>query len=289
MSLLGEKRRMRRQNLMKRVLMKGNRSIKKKDIKKKGLITFDKIVQVGINYYNTEYQLNGCINDVINLSSYLKENYNVIQSQILTDAKSSKLQPTRDNVIKACQWLVKDAKAGNRLFFHYSGHGSYQTDTNKDENDGKDEVICCVDNNIVDDDLRKILVDTLPKGVQLYCLFDCCHSGTVLDLRYNYKIQNNKELIIQTDVHYNSSNGQVYLLSGCMDNQTSADAWEENKAQGAMTYGLIKTLKTLKSKKLAITGKNIMLTLTPLLKNKGYTQIPQLSTGQVLNVNETIL
>jgi metacaspase-1 len=39
---------------------------------------------------------------------------------------------------------------------------------------------------IRDDDLFLTLVGKMPKGVQLTCVMDCCHSGTVLDLPYTF-------------------------------------------------------------------------------------------------------
>lgn len=37
------------------------------------------------------------------------------------------------------QWLVKDAKPNDSLFFHYSGHGGQTKDLDGDEADGHDE------------------------------------------------------------------------------------------------------------------------------------------------------
>lgn len=39
---------------------------------------------------------------------------------------------------------------------------------------------------IRDDDLLKYLVKPMREGVLVTCLMDCCHSGTVLDLPYNF-------------------------------------------------------------------------------------------------------
>ena len=40
---------------------------------------------------------------------------------------------------------------------------------------------------ITDDELHRIIVQPLPEGCKLTCVFDCCHSGTILDLPYIYK------------------------------------------------------------------------------------------------------
>lgn len=36
--------------------------------------------------------------------------------------------PYRDVILRACSWLVADAKPGDSLFFHCSGHGSRAKD-----------------------------------------------------------------------------------------------------------------------------------------------------------------
>ena len=41
---------------------------------------------------------------------------------ILTDDQQNPMsQPTKQNILKAMHWLVKDAKTNDSLFFHYSG------------------------------------------------------------------------------------------------------------------------------------------------------------------------
>lgn len=60
-------------------------------------------------------------------------------------------------------WFTKNAKAGDYLVFHYSGHGSQIRDRDGDElNDNMDELICPYDIGwddtfITDDDLNKAL------------------------------------------------------------------------------------------------------------------------------------
>lgn len=61
---------------------------------------------------------------------------------------------------------------------------------NGDESDGYDETIIPVDygtyGQIRDDVLYKKLIGSMRSGVNLTCVMDCCHSGTVLDLPYKY-------------------------------------------------------------------------------------------------------
>ena len=56
------------------------------------------------------------------------------------------------------------------------------------KDDGYDETLVPLDyasaGQIRDDDLFQKLVCAMPKGVTMTCIFDCCHSGTVLDLPY---------------------------------------------------------------------------------------------------------
>ena len=41
---------------------------------------------------------------------------------ILTDDQQNPMsQPTKQNILRAMHWLVKDARPNDSLFFHYSG------------------------------------------------------------------------------------------------------------------------------------------------------------------------
>jgi len=115
---------------------------------------------------------------------------------ILTDDQQNPRSiPTKQNILQAMHWLVKDAKPGDSLFFHYSGHGGQVKDTDGDENDGYDETIYPVDfrynGHIVDDDMHAIMVAPLQAGVRMTAIFDSCHSGSALDLPYLYSTQGN--------------------------------------------------------------------------------------------------
>jgi hypothetical protein len=151
---------------------------------------------IGINYFGQRGQLRGCINDVRNMSAYLVDNFGYKREDmvILTDDQQNPMsQPTKQNILRAMHWLVKDARPNDSLFFHYSGHGGQTKDLDGDESDGYDEVIYPVDfrqtGHITDDEMHRIMVTPLQSGVRLTAIFDSCHSGTALDLPYIYSTQ----------------------------------------------------------------------------------------------------
>lgn len=83
-----------------------------------------KALLIGINYFNQKGQLRGCVNDVKNMSSFLIDRYGYKREDmvILTDDQQNPRSiPTKQNILQAMHWLVKDAKPGDSLFFHYSG------------------------------------------------------------------------------------------------------------------------------------------------------------------------
>jgi len=149
-------------------------------------------VLIGINYVGMKGELSGCHNDVHNIKDYIMDVWGFREENmtILLDDGQHKL-PTRANILGAYNQLVEDSQPGDVCFCHFSGHGGMLPDDNGDEDDGFDETLIPLDfkqtGQIRDDDLYKILVVPMKRGVTLTCLYDCCHSGTVLDLPYNFR------------------------------------------------------------------------------------------------------
>jgi hypothetical protein len=241
-----------------------------------------KALIIGINYFNTTSELYGCINDANHLQTYFinKYNFNTNNLCLLTDITIVK--PTKQNILKKYKDLLINAKSGEKLFFTYSGHGSFRTDLNNDENDGKDELLITIDKqSISDDELKTIIDENLPEDVTLFVIFDCCHSGTLMDLKYNY-LSGNEDLVINEKISETKSN--VFLISGCFDAQTSADAYIDNKFQGALTWSLLKTI----NENTNLTWKDLLINMRTLL-NPRYSQIPQLSSGKLIDINSPLL
>lgn len=167
-----------------------------------------KALLIGINYFGTNNELKGCVNDVKNMSKFLNERFGYRWEDmiILTDDQRSREKiPIRENILRAMQWLTNGARPNDSLFFHYSGHGGVTKDLDGDEDDGTDQVIYPLDFNqaghIVDDIMHDIMVKPLPPGCRLTALYDSCHSGTALDLPYVYSTKGVvKEPSIMKDV-----------------------------------------------------------------------------------------
>ncbi len=218
-------------------------------------------VLVGINYKNTGAELRGCIEDTHNIRDFLIKYCGYRKENVVVLTEEDGEIPTRRNIELRIRWLVKDAKAGDVLFFQYSGHGTFVNDTSSDESDRRDEVIIPLDYStrgvITDDQLFDTLVSRVPEGATLWSIIDCCHAGTIFDLKYNYKYTGKYESgNIRRDMPFvsrewsnqysfsiepsKSVKGKICLFTGSMDDEKATDAYIERKFQRAFTYCLLK-------------------------------------------------
>jgi uncharacterized caspase-like protein len=107
---------------------------------------------VGINYPGTKAELKGCYNDVDRMRRCLIDRFGFDEADIrvLTDADRSAPQPTGANIRRALARLVGDARPGDFLFFHYSGHGTrLPAETGQNDDTGYDECIVPCDMNLI--------------------------------------------------------------------------------------------------------------------------------------------
>lgn len=277
-----------------------------------------KALLIGINYKGSDAQLNGCINDIRNMNNILINNFDYKSENIRILSEEHSISPIRKNMEDNINWLIKDIKAGDTIFFHYSGHGSNIADKNSDETDGRDEVLVPLDylkNGVISDDwLYTNMVSKVPAGATLWAFTDCCHSGTMIDLKYNYKSQCAlKSGTVKKDMKYNSAEwtdkfifslekskdilGNVYLFSGCQDQETSADATINRVPQGAFTYCFTEFIKenlqrmpdnTFKFKSGNIKLRNLLKEINCRLDINGFTgQNTQLSICKMSDFERT--
>ena len=265
---------------------------------------------VGINYLGSQYQLSGCINDVNNMASFLQKSLGYENKNIVMLTDNTLLKPTRANILKGFDSLTALLKTGDEAFFHYSGHGLQIPDYNGDEESGYDSAIAPIDFTrsgfISDDIIRTNLIQKIPSGAKLYVILDACHSGTGCDLCYKYDdssyLQKNTSVLPATYVssdwalkqtmyefkRYSKTAGEVYCISGCQDDQTSADAYiqNQNTFNGALTYILLSLLKSNDLKTLK--WKNLLKDVCCNEKIQEYTQRTAITSGNPLNMESTV-
>lgn len=249
-------------------------------------------------------ELRGCVNDVENMWKLLTENFGFKPDdvRVLTDERATKYE-----ILKRLDWLVDNAKSGDQLFFHYSGHGSQVRCRNGDElEDGLDEILIPYghdwDDPLKDDDLYECF-KKIPEGAFLSFICDACHSGSMdrgitlpvgnphpilerylappLDIalrscgrdfdphKKKYRYIGQGFVDRNTDVHANQQ--KHLLLSGCRDDQTSADAHIDGKFQGALTATFVDCV----GHKLDGTWSQLHADTLANLSGR-YTQVPQL-------------
>lgn len=236
---------------------------------------------IGINYTNSDAELNGCINDVHKMRDFLINHCQFKEENIILLTDDTPQKPTAMNILRQIGKLIVSAyyNESEEIFIHYSGHGTYIQDKDGDEDDQKDEALVPVDYQtagLITDDLLHDYFSYLPAKCKCVCLFDCCHSGTMLDLPYRYvKEEDNIIENPNSTVH-----GNVIMISGCRDVQTSADAYIAGDWAGAMTSAFLETIQKYDYN---VTCFHLLSGMRSYLSTKGYQQVPQICTSHKLN------
>jgi metacaspase-1 len=134
-------------------------------------------IHIGLNhidedYYGTDGELFGCINDANDMKA-IATKLGYSSSEILTEDDA-----TKANVVSAICSAASNMASGDTLLLTYSGHGSQVDDVDSDETDAMDETWCLYDQMLVDDELRQMW-SQFKAGTRIFMLSDSCHSGTV--------------------------------------------------------------------------------------------------------------
>ena len=245
-----------------------------------------KALVIGINYNEDQFKgndLNGCVNDMNNLVSFLHTKCFFLKEDVKTLCNS---EASRENIENELTKLVvfSHQNPGSEIWLSYSGHGSNVTSLT--EEDSKSEVICPSDyasNGIITDSwIQHNFVQGLEKTTKVFVLMDCCNSGSNLNLPYRYQYDDvtSNDSSYTIDELVNLCN--IVKISGCEDDQTSADYFErkDNEFQGALTNGFLHSPNG--SDKDIIHFYNNILSY---LISRGFTQRPVLSfsNGKLLN------
>lgn len=262
-----------------------------------------KALLVGIRYLGSESELGGCWNDIAQMHGILRGvtlHYDDVV--IMTDYPQNVgtvNYPSTKNFTDMVSKILKSLKSGDTFFLHYSGHGTQVTDRDGDEKYSNevaydedtnrpildrlnnltfekvsmDEAICLWNGRQIefftDDNLHELLVKNTPDGVKVRVFFDCCCSGSALDLPFNFnspmggvfgkavqserflrdrsgRLTNWYQEMDPADQRYLSiQKKNIIYISGCQDRQVSIDASIGGKAMGSLTRAIINILQKL--------------------------------------------
>lgn len=244
----------------------------------------------GLNYAHTATaKLNGCINDVKNTAAYLKAQFN-IPCETYTDDIDRQNTSAQGIIGKLYEMAVLSYKEKlDFVWIHYSGHGSYVKDTSGDELDGKDECLVPSDfqrSGLIPDDYINRLFSLFNPNTRVLFVFDCCHSGTIGDIKYSWEgplkavVEN---IACKTEC-------RAITISGCLDSQVSMDAYNvsgDNQFTGALTSCLLKVLKDDPS-----LTKNVFTLMEKLrlqLSSSGFEQVTKLCSSYNLTKDTSLM
>jgi len=200
-------------------------------------------LHIGLNqvdpahYEGWDGALQGCENDAHDLAE-IAESAGFESSLLLSAAGRA------GAVTGAISAAAGQLRSGDIFVLTYSGHGSQLPDTSNDpdETDHRDETWVLYDRQLVDDELYR-LWHRFDPGVRILVLSDSCHSGSAIRELPGEPVTNaprtmpRAEALAVYKAHKALYDGlrernageaaapraHVLLLSGCQDDQTSAD------------------------------------------------------------------
>jgi hypothetical protein len=171
--------------------------------------------------------------------------------------------------------------------------------------DGINDVICPVDFDWSDEraikgsDFQRMFA-SVSKEVIFNWVSDSCHSGHLIrslapgqpkmlsramippvDISWRLETANQKNITPLTFARSIEKGDNVALISGCKSDQTSADTEFEGRPNGALTYYLLKELKSPLGLKEPLT--NVVANVRVALLNAVYAQTPQLEGSPLLS------
>jgi Caspase domain len=158
-------------------------------------------VLIGINFYvNSLNPLKGCVRDVESIKQYLEAastpvNVDIFRASAPSDpnslhpAEEPDSWPTFENVTSSLKKITAEAKPGDFVYIHYSGHGTQMEASSSEYSNRNTGDLALV---LFDDvhgcrylrglELAYLLDEMVKMGLFVTLVLDCCFSGSVVRL-----------------------------------------------------------------------------------------------------------
>ncbi|KAH0829415.1 hypothetical protein FOPE_10244 [Fonsecaea pedrosoi] len=245
-------------------------------------------VLIGINFYRDNKSLNGCVHDVTSVKAFLDESAPHIDATVFTASQPSDptsnvpseepaLLPTYENVTSELERIKEQARAGDTVYIHYSGHGTTGrtplTNSQDPHLDTEEFALVLYDEahgmrKLPGSELARLLKAMVDKSLVVILVLDCCFSGGVTrdGSRSRPKVRS---------IDYDNSIAATYsslphrgqgplrdgrmapqwlinpegyaTLCACGPYETAEEfEFDDGKFHGALTYFLLRALKALR-------------------------------------------
>ena len=253
------------------------------------------MILIGINFYaggnardHHYYNLRGCVDDINTLEDCFTRYFSVEKTCIkkLTASAPDNVdaeepvedidqRPTYENMVAAFQSVTKNARSGDLVYIHYSGHGGKVSTTYKHANGKKrtDEALVPTDINtggryLRDWEIKGLLSEMIANGLIVTIALDCCHSGGCTRGNSRHLVRGIGKVdttVLPSDKLSDvtlknlttltrcglSRNGESWLLesegyeliAACRQNEEANELEVEDKSHGAFTYWLLEEIK----------------------------------------------
>ena len=269
---------------------------------------------VGIDHYAPPVSpLQGCVNDIDAIASYLNDRINSERYQLKAQTLLNQAA-TRQAVIDGFQQHLGQAGANDIVLFYYSGHGSQEAAPLEFwpiEPDRMCETLVCADSrtaggkDLADKELAYLIYQLSQQNPQIIMILDCCHSGSgtreIVPTGFRHSPADERprkieEFIFADDQSYLSDLlerdrsstqrnterrqsgwqipiGRHVLLAGCQDSELASEYSNEGELRGAFSYFLVDTLRSSNG---SLSYRDLFKRASSLVRGRIKDQSPQL-------------
>jgi hypothetical protein len=262
---------------------------------------------VGINEYSNGISpLDGCVNDVLLQKELLTYRFGFNPKDIVTVKDS---QATRQGILSAFEeHLIKQAKPGDTVVFHFSGHGGQVLDPDKDSPDGYNSTLIPIDSDAsFGGEVEDIMGHTLfllmyaLKTDNVTFVLDSCHSGgakrgnfvvrsrgggkklqiSPKEIEYQGSLLKRLNLSPQDFIKLRRQNiAKGVVIASAKREQLAVDASFDDFSAGAFTYLFTQYLwqqpQNQSAQRIIV---DVSRSTNIYSERKGYNQIPEIETN----------
>ncbi|KAL7934284.1 caspase domain-containing protein [Trichoderma chlorosporum] len=260
-------------------------------------------ILVGLDYYRHEKCLQGSVRDVLTMKEYLEAGPDPVDIAMLTatpplDSSSCFPQedqrswPTKSNLENKLIRVIQNAKPGDFVYIHYSGHGAREPSRDKAAHQLGNLALTLFENDehgisyFKGELLGKCLSRMVREGFLVSVVLDCCFSGSVMgtgDIRgvgirsvdYDPVIAaatppEHQDFLSSYDADYPLRDSMLQpnqwfvnpdgytIISACGPHETAHELEVKSVGRrGALSYFLIETLHALRSRGVEITHESL--------------------------------